>query len=214
MVLGRDSPESITDRGGPRVGSGSASYRQVIWNPAVLVVIAVGFCGFLVNHGLRNWLPQILEAAGMSPASSGLTGGALPALTGMLGSIVILRLASMRPGNRRPVAVAMLVLTGISIAGIMFTDGWLRLAILALQGFASAAMTPLMLNTLMETPGVGARNFGQASGLFFAVGEVGGVLGPVLLGVTVDATGSFLPGMLIVAAVMWIMVLPALRIRS
>jgi len=49
--------------------------------------------------------------------------------------------------------------------------------------------------------------------LFFAVGEVGGTLGPVVLGLTADMTGSFMSGMLMLAAVMWVMVLPALRIR-
>jgi hypothetical protein len=68
------------------------------------------------------------------------------------------------------------------------------------------------MNTLMETPGIGARNMGAAAGLFFSVGEVGGTLGPVLLGLTADLTGSFTFGMLALALTMWVMVLPASRI--
>jgi len=214
IAFGRDSPESISDRGSAGSGSRFAAYRQVILNPAVLVVVTVGFAGFLAGHGLRNWLPQILETGGMSPTASGLTGGALPALTGMLGSIVILRLASMRPGNRRPVTIGTLALSGVAIAATTFSGGWPLTAAIAVLGFCAGALMPLLLNTLMETPGVGARNLGQASGLFFAVGEVGGTLGPVLLGVTADATGSFTSGVLIVAAVMWVMILPALLIRA
>jgi fucose permease len=110
--------------------------------------------------------------------------------------------------------VALLFVIGVTIAAIMMTDGWLRVLVIALEGFCASALIPLMLNTLMETPSVGARNMGAAGGLFFAVGEVGGTLGPVLLGLTADMTGSFMSGMLILAAVMWTMLLPALRIGA
>lgn len=213
LVFGRDSPESIAERGGSAGRRPQGSYRQVIMHPAVLVIIVVGFSGFLANHGLRNWLPQILETGGMSPALAGLM-GALPLVTGIFGSIAILPLAARRPGNRRPVAVALLLVVGVTIAAIMVTDGWLRVLVIAVEGFCASALIPLMLNTLMETPSVGARNMGAAGGLFFAVGEVGGTLGPVLLGLTADMTGSFMSGVLMLAAVMWLMVLPALRIRA
>jgi cyanate permease len=210
LIFGRDSPESISAR---REGKKreEGSYRAVIFHPAVVVVVIVGFSGFLANHGLRNWLPQVLEAAGESPVRAGWI-SALPALTGIFGSIFILRLASHSAANRKPVTIALLLICGAGIAAIMFTEGWLLIAIIAVEGFCAAAVTPLMLNTLMETPRVGAKHLGAAAGLFFAVGEVGGTLGPVLLGVTADLTGSFTTGILILAGVMWIMVLPAFRI--
>ncbi len=211
-AFGRDSPASLAERAGPAGERPKGSYRQAILHPAVLVIIAVGFSGFLANHGLRNWLPQILEADGMDPATAGLV-GALPLVTGILGSIVILPLAARGPGNRRSVAVALLLTMGVTMAAIMLTDGWLRVLIVAVQGFCAAAIIPLMLNTLMETPGVGARNMGAAAGLFFAVGEVGGMLGPVMVGFAADMTGSFISGILMLAAVTWLMVVPALRIR-
>lgn len=87
MALGRDSPESASDR--KRTGPSAGGYREVISQPAVWIVIIVGFSAFLAGHGLRSWLPQILEARGMSPAMSGLL-ASLPAITGVIGSILIL----------------------------------------------------------------------------------------------------------------------------
>jgi len=46
------------------------------------------------------------------------------------------------------------------------------------------------------------------------VGEVGGTLGPVFMGLVADLTGPFTPGLLGMAAIMWIMPAPALRIRA
>jgi cyanate permease len=211
ILFGRDSPQSLPERAAARRTEGG--YRRIILHPAVLAVVAVGFSGFLASHGLRNWLPQILEKAGASPAAAGWL-AALPALTGIVGSILILRVASRRAGARRALTIALLAVTAASIVAIMFTDGWLRVLVLAIEGFCAAAVTPLMLNTLMETPAVGARNMGTAAGLFFAVGEIGGTLGPVLLGATADLTGSFMSGMLVLAGVMLAMIGPALRIRA
>ena len=51
-------------------------------------------------------------------------------------------------------------------------------------------MTVLIL-TLVELPGVGDRYAGIASGMFFSAAEVGGVLGPLGLGMLYDLSGNF-----------------------
>lgn len=212
LLLGRDSPQNVEDRQQRRSAKSRGSYWQVIAQPAVWFVIIVGFTGFLANHGVRNWLPGILENAGVSPTSAGLL-GALPAVTGMIGSIIVLRLATRRANARIPAIVLLLVVSGLSVLAIMVTEGWLLVAAIALEGFCAAAFAPLMLNTLMEMPGIGARNTGAAAGLYFSIGELGGTLGPVLMGVAADLTGSFMAGMIMVASLMFVTIVPALRIR-
>lgn len=212
LVLGRDSPQSKSDRLHAPGSKDKGSYRQVVTQPAVWLVIAVGFAGFLANHGVRNWLPGMLELAGVSPTGAGLL-GALPALTGIFGSIIILRLATRRPGARRPAIVLLLIANALAILAIVFSQGWLLVLVIAFEGFVAAALTPLMLNTLMEMPSVGAKNTGAAAGLYFTVGELGGTLGPVLMGMVADLTGSFAVGMVMVAAFVFSMIIPALKIR-
>jgi MFS-type transporter involved in bile tolerance (Atg22 family) len=41
---------------------------------------------------------------------------------------------------------------------------------------------------------VGANHMGSAGGLFFCISEIGGFMGPFLLGALVDWTGGFLAG--------------------
>jgi len=213
LVLGRDSPQNKSDRAHQRTTRSRGSYWQVITQPAVWFVIIVGFSGFLANHGVRNWLPGLLENAGISATAAGLL-GALPAVTGMIGSIVVLRLATRRANARKPAIVLLLIASGLTIATIMLAEGWLLVAAIAVEGFCAAAFAPLMLNTLMEMPSVGARNTGAAAGLYFTVGELGGTIGPVLMGVTADLTGSFMAGMAMVAGLMFVTIVPALRIRA
>jgi nitrate/nitrite transporter NarK len=46
-----------------------------------------------------------------------------------------------------------------------------------------------------ELDGVGVEFTGAAVGFIFAVGEVGGFLGPVAIGTLHDWTGSYVPGL-------------------
>ena len=55
--------------------------------------------------------------------------------------------------------------------------------------------------TLMDAPQVGPQRMGAAAGLYFTAGEVGGVLGPLLVGIVADLTGGFLGGVLMLASV-------------
>ena len=51
-------------------------------------------------------------------------------------------------------------------------------------------MTLLML-TLVELPEVGDGRAGVASGMFFSAAEIGGVLGPLGIGILYDTSGGF-----------------------
>ncbi len=213
IFFGRDNPDSTFDRRARKQSKEKGSYLSVITQPAVWMVVAVGFAGFLANHGVRNWLPEILEQAGMSREVAGLL-GALPAITGIVGSIVVLKLATRGAGARRIAILSLLVVTALAVLAIMTTTGPLLVLAIMVEGFCAGAFAPLMLNTLMEMPGVGARNTGAAAGLFFSVGELGGTAGPVMMGVAADATGTFSAGLVLVALTMIVMIIPALRIRS
>jgi nitrate/nitrite transporter NarK len=61
---------------------------------------------------------------------------------------------------------------------------------------------------LMDSPLVPRQNMGLASGVFFAVAEIGGFSGPLLMGTLYDVTGSFLTGIGLLAclnaAIFWL----------
>ena len=66
----------------------------------------------------------------------------------------------------------------------------------------SLVLTPILVLTLLELPGVGERRAGTASGLFFSAAHIGGVLGPMGVGALYDLSGGFglgLAGLMVVA---------------
>jgi MFS family permease len=70
---------------------------------------------------------------------------------------------------------------------------------LLLYGIAGGSLVPLVILTLMETPGVDSEYMGAAGGLFFCISEIGGFFGPFIVGYLVDLTGSFMAGAILLA---------------
>jgi nitrate/nitrite transporter NarK len=60
-------------------------------------------------------------------------------------------------------------------------------------------MLPFLMLLMMDDPDVSPENMGLAGGIFFSVAEIGGFTGPLLMGVMVDVSGTFLPGTSILA---------------
>ena len=59
----------------------------------LMLVMSVGI--FFFNHGLNNWLPELLRHSGMSAAEAGIW-AALPTAVGVAGALLIPRLATPR----------------------------------------------------------------------------------------------------------------------
>ncbi len=166
--------------------------------PVVPVMLAVAVGIFAFNHGATHWLPELLRHGGMSASEAGYW-AALPTFVGILGALVIPRLATP---PRRLAILALLCLAGIAatLALLQGSPGVLT-AGLILQGIVRSSMMTVALLVLVETPGVGAERAGTASGLFFAAAEIGGAGGPFAVGLLYDMTGGFDAGLLLLCVV-------------
>jgi cyanate permease len=152
----------------------------------VVLVMSVGI--FFVNHGLSNWLPEILRDKGMTPAAAGLW-AAIPTVVGVAGALVIPRLAVP---ERRTAIMGGLILSAVAATLLLqLAPGAGLAAGLVLQGIARSSMMTVAILLLMEAPGVPPARAGMAGGMFFTVAEIGGVLGPLSVGAISDATGGF-----------------------
>lgn len=155
----------------------------------IVLIMSVG--SFLFSHGFNNWLPEILQNRGMTASAAGFW-ATVPIVVGIAVTLIVPAIA--KPGIRIPMLVAIFMLGGVSALVIGNTSGlWLTVG-LVLQGAASRAVMPIIMLTLMDAPQVGSSRMGAVGGLYFTSGEVGGVLGPLLLGIIADATGGFWAG--------------------
>ncbi|MEQ8857940.1 MAG: MFS transporter [Pseudomonadales bacterium] len=198
------------DDGGGAPG-GLPAVGRLLRLPAVRVVLAMGVGAFLINHGLSNWLPQLLRNGGMTATAAG-NWAALPMLVGAVGSLIIPRLAT--PERRNGILLALSLAAGAASLALLVVDPLVLPVALVLQGLVRASLMTVLILTLMELPGLDSRHAGTASGLFFTAAEVGGVLGPLGLGLLYDVSGGFDAGLYALAAVAAAMALGTVRLKG
>ncbi len=174
----------------------------------MLLVISLGI--FMFNHGLNNWLPELLRSKGMSPATAGYW-ATIPTLVGLAGSLIIPRLAT--PERRYAMLGGLFVSAMLASLLLRGDQGILLMVGLVLQGIARSSMMTLAMLTLVETPGIGERHAATASGMFFTVGEVGGASGPLMLGLIHDASSGFTACLSFLTAITVLLILAATRLK-
>lgn len=172
----------------PDGGADTGGVRGILRIPGVPLVLLMSIGVFLYNHGLNNWLPELLRSGGMDATTAGFW-AALPMLVGVVGSLTIPRLAT--PERRFAILGGLCIFAALASVALQFQQPAVLTGALILQGLVRAAMMTVLILTLMELPGLNPRQTGTASGMFFSAAEIGGVMGPLGIGLLYDATGGF-----------------------
>jgi cyanate permease len=199
-LLGRRIPLIEEDHEGASDDvSNQTSVRDLIRRRDILLIVSIGVVFFLVAHGLQNWLPRILELKGFNPAWASFT-ASLMMVSGIFGSLIVPRTSYLMKSRKLMIALVLL-LSGGSILLVGTCRGLLLLLGISMAGFFTRSLIPLLTLTLMNMPDVGSRHMGTIGGLLYSVGEIGGFLGPFIMGYLKDVTGTFFTGLLFFAVV-------------
>lgn len=173
------------------------TFGGLLRRPVVQVVLLMSMATFFLNHGLNNWLPEILRRGGMSAEAAGYW-AAIPVLCGIAASLTIPRLAL--PHRRMAMLAALILAAAVATMLLHLPAGPALATGLMLQGIVRASLMSITMLVLLDAEGIGSRHAGSAGGLFFSAAEIGGVLGPVTLGLTADLTGGFAAGLWLLTA--------------
>jgi cyanate permease len=206
--LNQQSPSTVNASKVPQ--SQTQIIRFLLGSPAVILVLLMSVGVFLFNHGLNNWLPELLRHNGMSVVAADYW-AAIPTVIGIIGSLLIPRLAT--PSRRIPILIGLSLCAAAASLLLQVQHEPVLLTGLLLQGIARSALMTVLILTLVELPGIGDRYAGVASGLFFSSAEVGGMLGPLTLGLLYDFTGDFDAGLYLLTAVGLTLALGARRLH-
>ena len=195
-AISRRSTEAADDSSAPVAALGH--FRPLLRVPRVWLTLVLGIGVFYVQHGLSNWLPDLLGEDGWSPSAAANLAAASTAAGAVAALTIPRRAAASRRGG---LLIALLVTTAIASGSVAVFDGAAQAVAVIGLGGARAAMPAVVLLVLMDAPGVNARNMGAATGLWFAFSEIGGVLGPQTIGAITDATGDFVVALMVLVAV-------------
>ena len=180
----------------------AGNLKGIIAIDNVRLIVVLGFSVFLLNHGLRNWLPVLLIEKGVSEANAGFM-AAIPMVIGMITMLVIPSV--VKSGYRKPTVIILLIIAGVTVIPLALGQGAVVLVFLVISGAVRQPLNSLLLLLLMDTKGIGSARIGAAGGLFFAISEIGGFGGPFIVGVLRDITGDAQLGIIVIGLVMLVL---------
>jgi MFS transporter, ACS family, tartrate transporter len=181
--------------------AGTASHS--VWHGlADLRVIALSLVYFGTSAGLYTlgiWAPQIIKEFGLSSLQVGFL-NALPGIVAVVAMVLWAR-HSDRTGERtwHVVGACVLASLGLVLAGLAGTVLAVLLALTLVNIGISSAKPPLWSMPTMFLSGSAA-----AAGIatINSIGNLGGFVGPAMIGWIKDLTGSFQGGLFFVAALL------------
>jgi MFS transporter, ACS family, tartrate transporter len=165
-------------------------------DPRVWALGIAGFFNSCAAYGLALWLPQIIHAMGFSNRATGFV-AAVPYIAGMAGMIFWGRSSDVRGDRIWHIALANL-LVAVSFIGACLSQNYLLILIALTLGamglFAS-------FGPYYSLPSSFLRGAAAAGGiaLVTSILSIGGFVGPVIIGIIKEETGSYAASMALLA---------------
>ena len=179
----------------PRATPEGGHLRELLSSSGVRLALGLAFTVFFVNHSLGPWMVTVVEDLGEFSPSVASNWTALSGLIGIGISATIPNLANPRRVVGLLIGSFVVLAIGLAVTAL----GPPTFVIVGTLITASrSALIPLTILILMEADRVNASNAGLANGMWFAVGEIGGVSGPLAMGLIADSAAGFTGGLLTV----------------
>ena len=197
----RDALESelareLAERKGGREHMGA---MEAFRNPKVLFLALAFFLVTTGNYGIEFYMPTILKSWYVMDMNRLTWLLIVPPLGSLLGQLLV-GWDSDRTGERRLHCAVTILLGALGLAGTLLSRGnlWLTIALFTLALTGTKAHLPAFwtLPSLFLTESAAAASIG----LINSVGNLGGFVGPYLLGFVKDRFGTFQAGILILSA--------------
>jgi len=169
---------------------------QALLNPHVLALSLVYFGAVATNYGLSFFLPQIVKAFGITNLETGFV-SAIPYVVGVVSIIWWGHRSDAKLERRFHTGVAIFIAaTGLAVAAFL-DDPWAKMVAFSVAGFGIFGAAPVFW-TLPTSFLSGAAAAGGIA-IINSIGNLAGFVGPSVMGVIKDKTGSFTDGLLVLA---------------
>ncbi|QGR19764.1 MFS transporter [Stygiolobus azoricus] len=189
-------------------------WTRALADPDVIKLAIVYFLGVTSLYGYTIWLPSIISSfSGLSAALSSFL-SAIPYLIASISLIFIARYADKKQTHKW-VTFYVFLIAGIGLAA---SAAALRIsAVLSFVFFVIAAIgiySFLSPFWAIPTKFLKGESAAASIGLINAVGNLGGIAGPIIVGVLKAYTNSFLPGIYTMAAFAFVAGIVVLLIKK
>jgi len=179
--------------------------------PQILLAIFVYFCHQITIYTVIFFLPGIIgKYADLSALQVGFL-TSLPWLAAAIGAIALPRLASTAQRSRRMLVAGLLTMAiGLGIASLAGP-------VISLLGFCISALMFFVVQSIIflyPASRLSGAALAGGLGLVNCLGLLGGFVGPSVMGLIEQSTGNAMNGMKVIAVVLVVAAIAALRLRQ
>lgn len=197
--LSPDQAQALERAVAESAGPERLELREALTDRRVLRLGAVYVCVNLAAYGVIFWMADLIERIGrLSSVEVGLI-SAIPFAFGTVGLLVLGR-RSDAAGDRRAVLAAGMALGAAGLVAVALVPPVLGVAAMSVTAFGVLGAIPAFWG--IPAAILTGRAAAGAIALINAIGVMGGLIGPVVVGALRDATGSLDAGMFALAAVL------------
>ncbi|MDX2033891.1 MAG: MFS transporter [Blastocatellia bacterium] len=160
---------------------------QALRSPVLWLLLGAFFIAAACIQACMIHLIPLLKDRGMTPASAAFAASVMGA-AGMIGRLGTGWLLDLLPADRVPSIAFCLVAAGILLlfAGATGTGSYIAASLIGFGYGSESATIPYLVSRYF-----GLRSFGEIYSYLFITVPLGGAIGPVLMGVGFDRTGSY-----------------------
>ncbi|MDQ2821030.1 MAG: MFS transporter [Pseudomonadota bacterium] len=179
------------------IGGHGHSLLGALKTPGFLTLGLVYFLIQMSSYGLNFWAPHLIRTSGITNATTIGFLTAIPYLCGAITMVIVGRMSDAS-GERRKYVIGLMLLAaaGFFSAGIFDKHTGLLIVALGVMGAGVIASIP----AFWALPPKIVTGVGAAAGiaLINTMGQVGGIVSPVLVGRVKDLTGSTTPALYVI----------------
>ena len=186
------------------------SVAEALLNAKVLVLSLVYFGAVATNYGLSFFLPQIVQAFGVSNVQAGMI-AALPYAVGTVSIVLWGRRSDRKLERQRHLAFPLFVASAGLASAAMLDDPTMKMLALSIAGFGIFGCLPVFWTYPTAFLSGAAAAGGIA--LINSIGNLAGFAGPYAMGRLKDLTGTYTVGLLSLAGIGFIAMAVVLALR-
>ncbi|MFH1640257.1 MAG: MFS transporter [Chloroflexota bacterium] len=203
LTLGREKPRAAA--GNPvefpihsrQATAAKMTTWQVLKQRRTLLLGLSLMGAFSLYLSLSAWLPTYYYEVFNMPLAKASAVSAIFRATGIPGNILGGILA-MRLGRRKPIIIVSGLMVGVmGLATFIINSPPVIFTALAIYGFFGVFYMPSIHTIPMEMPGMTPETGSLVLALALSIGNLGGFMGPIIVGYVADFTGSYLAGFLV-----------------
>jgi sugar phosphate permease len=169
------------------------SWQKALREPDVILLTLVYFMGVTALYGYAIWFPSILRSFSGVGAATASYLSVIPYIVAAIALIFILRYSDKKGDRKRLTAIIFFIaFIGLTLSAFTISNAYVSFTFFTISAIGIFTFLPVFWNIPQESL---TRESSAASiGLINGLGNLGGIVGPIVVGGLETVTHSFVAG--------------------